>query len=118
FPVPLGDVAPLDLTDTGLDDMFILEHRTPGDNNYYSVVLSIQGLAEGLRGAEEWAVTSQAFSRTLASFARRSSLLRGLEMVHRSVPADLTPHVAWMESVVRANPHAHRVMPAVESYGQ
>ncbi len=118
FPVPLGDVAPLDLTGTGLDDMFILEHRTPGDNNYYSVVLSIQGLAEGLRGAEEWAVTSQAFSRTLASFARRSSLLRGLEMVHRSVPADLTPHVAWMESVVRANPHAHRVMPAVESYGQ
>ncbi|WP_435043549.1 SCO6880 family protein [Rhodococcus aetherivorans] len=118
FPVPLGDAAPLDLTDTGLDDMFILEHRTPGDNNYYSVVLSIQGLAEGLRGAEEWAVTSQAFSRTLASFARRSSLLRGLEMVHRSVPADLTPHVAWMESVVRANPNAARVMPAVESYGQ
>lgn len=118
LPVPLGDVAPLDLTDTGLDDMFILEHKTPGDNNYYSVVLSIQGLAEGLRGAEEWAVTSQAFSRAAASFARRSSLIRGLEMVHRSVPADLTPHVAWMEGVVKANPHVDRVLPAIESYGQ
>ncbi|MFI2561992.1 hypothetical protein ACH49Y_28485, partial [Nocardia farcinica] len=118
LPVPLGDVTPLDLAGTGLDDMFILEHTTPGDNNYYSVVLSIQGLAEGLRGAEEWSVTSQAFSRTLASFARRSSLVRGLEMVHRSVPADLTPHVAWMESVVQANPNATQVMPAIESYGQ
>lgn len=64
-------------------------------------------------------MTSQAFSRTLASFARRSSLIRGLEMVHRSVPADLTPpHVAWMEGVVKANPHVDRVMPAIESYGQ
>lgn len=118
IPVPLGDVKPLDLTGTGLDAMFILEHKTPGDNNYYSVVLSIQGLAEGLRGDQEWAVTSAAFGRTLAAFARRSSLIRSLSMLHRSVPADLTPHLNWITETVAANPNANAVLPAVESYGQ
>ena len=118
LPPPLGTVEPLDLSDTGLDAMFILEHRTPGDNNYYSVLLSLQGLAEGLRGDDEWAVTSQAFGRTLATFARRSSLIRGCEMLHRSVPADLTPHLAWMQGVVARNDRAHQVMPTIESYGQ
>ena len=47
----------------GLYDMFIVEHRTPGDNNYYSVLIAMQGLAEGLRGDAAWAVTSSAFGR-------------------------------------------------------
>ena len=92
FPVPLYQTKPVDLAGTGLDDMFILEHTTPGDNNYYSVIVAMQGLAEGLRGDAEWAVTSAAFGRILAGFAKRSSFVRGVALLHRSVPADMAPH--------------------------
>ena len=118
-PVPLGTASPVDLTGTGLDDMFIVEHNTPGDNDYYSVVLSIQGLAEGLRGDPAWAVSSSAFGKTLANFARKGSFIRGIGLLHRSVPADLAPHVNWMARKVEAmGDKAQLVLPAIRAYGQ
>ncbi|MFC9553655.1 hypothetical protein ACFTWF_22640 [Rhodococcus sp. NPDC056960] len=118
-PVPLYRAEPVDLTGTGLDDMFIVEHRTPGDNDYYSVMIAMQGLAEGLRGDPEWAVTSSAFGRTLASFAKRSSFVRGIEILHRSVPEDLIPHESWVAEQIQAlGPAAEQVLPAIASYGQ
>ncbi|MFZ2175806.1 MAG: hypothetical protein WAW17_17570 [Rhodococcus sp. (in: high G+C Gram-positive bacteria)] len=118
-PVPLYRAEPVDLTGTGLDDMFIIEQRTPGDNDYYSVVIAMQGLAEGLRGDPEWAVTSAAFGRTLASFAKRGSFIRGAAMLHRSVPEDLVPHETWVAEKIKAmGPAAQVVVAAIRSYGQ
>lgn len=118
IPVPLYRAEPVDLTGTGLDDMFIVEHRTPGDNNYYSVLIAMQGLAEGLRGDAAWAVTSSAFGRVLAGFAKRSSFIRGLELLHRSVPADMVPHENWVSDQIAAGDPALALIPAVRSYGQ
>lgn len=118
IPVPLYRAEPVDLTGTGLDDMFIVEHRSPGDNDYYSVLIAMQGLAEGLRGDAAWAVTSAAFGRTLAGFAKRSSFVRGIEQLHRSVPADMVPHQNWMASRIAAGDPDLALIPAIASYGQ
>ncbi len=117
-PVPLGKVDPVDVAGTGLDDMFILEHRPEGEDHYFSVVLSIQGLAAGLRSDAEWAAAQAQFGSALASMGRRSSLVTGWGMVHRSVPADLWPHEAWITSRVEANPSRAAARPAVVAYGQ
>lgn len=117
LPCPLGIVERVDVAGTGLDDLFILDHRPPGDNDYFSVVLSVQGLAEGLRGDPEWATASSQFGATLANFARRGSFIGGIGMVHRSVPADLNPHEQWIFEQVENNPRAGEVIPAVQAYG-
>lgn len=120
IPVPLGKVAPLDTSGTGLDDLFILGHNNPGEPPYYSTLVSVQGFGEGIRGNAQWAVSSEAFGKLLASLAKRTSFIRGLHMVQRSVPADLTRHKLWYERKVREageqtqNPN---LLPAVESYG-
>lgn len=118
LPVPLGIVEPVDTAGTGLDELFILDHRPVGDTPYYSVVLSVQGLAAGLRSDPEWAAASAQFGATLASMARRGSFIGGLGMVHRSVPADLHPHEQWITGKVAANPQSEAVMPAVAAYGE
>ncbi|GAA4825171.1 hypothetical protein GCM10023353_37850 [Tomitella cavernea] len=117
-PVPLGKVDPVEVAGTGLDEMFILEHRPEGEDHYFSVVLSIQGLAAGLRSDAEWAAAQGQFGAAMASMARRSSLVTGWGMVHRSVPADLWPHEAWITARVRANPAAAASAPAAAAYGQ
>lgn len=94
----LGDVTPLDLAGTGLDDLFILLHSNPGERAYFSIVVAVQGLAEGLRGDGKWARTSANFSRMLSGMARRSSFIRTIQIVHRSVPKDLNPHVNWIRN--------------------
>lgn len=117
-PPPLYRTEPLDLTGTGLDELFVMETRTPGDNDYYAVLIAMQGLAEGLRGDQAWAVTSAAFGRTLSGFAKRSSFVRGVQILHRSVPADMKPHENWMEAKIAAGDPAMQVIPAIRSYGQ
>ena len=100
-PVPLGHVEPLDLTGTGLDDMFILYHHNPGEANYFSIVLSVQGLAEGLRSDAKWAQNMESFSdQLLNASARESSHIRRICMVSRAVPSDMTPHERWVSEQV------------------
>lgn len=101
-PVPLGDAWPLDLTGTGLDDMFIVEHNNPGTGRFYTVVLAVEGVADGILGDADWANRQEAFSTALESYAKRSSMIRGIGMLHRSVPADLTPHVRWADRQINA----------------
>ncbi|MBF6171129.1 hypothetical protein [Nocardia blacklockiae] len=116
LPVPLGNVAPLTVAGTGLDDMFILRHANPGERTYFSVVLAVDGVTGGLRGDAAYAATSAAFGNFLANMAKQSSYVRGIQMVHRSVPHDMTPHEQWAESqVIRLSDR--RLLPAVESYG-
>ena len=119
-PVPLGKVEPIDLTGTGLDDMFVLYHHNPGEANLFTLVLSVQGLAEGVRSNEVWAQNAKAFSDSvLNACARRTSHVRTLQMVSRAVPADLNPHERWITQRVRAlDPDlAARLDEAIRSYG-
>lgn len=120
-PVPLGAVDRLDLRGTGLDDMFILWHHNPGEANLFTIVLSVQGLSEGLRSDAMWAQNFTAFSDSvLNSCARRTSHVRTLQMVSRSVASDLTPHELWVERRVAAlDPvMAEKLMKPIVSYGE
>lgn len=118
-PPQLGNVEPLDLAGTGLDDLFILLHSNPGEPNYFSVVVAVQGLAEGLRGDGKWARTSANFSRMLSSMARRSSFIRSVQIVHRSVPKDLNPHINWIRGeLAHLGPEkARQLEDPIYSYG-
>jgi hypothetical protein len=115
-PVPLGRTAPLDLGATGLDDMFIVRTANPGERAYYTVVLAVQGLAGGLRTDAAWATTSERFGQFGASIAKKTSLIRGIQMIHRSIPADLTQHEDWVEHQVEALGDQRLTAP-VHSYG-
>ncbi|MGN2638494.1 SCO6880 family protein [Nocardia takedensis] len=116
FPVALGNTAPLDVSGTGLDEMFILRHANPGERTYFSVVLAVDGVASGLRGDTAYAATSAAFGAFLANLAKPSSFIRGIQIVHRSVPHDMAPHERWAETQVGALTD-QRLLPAVASYG-
>ncbi|MDJ0396174.1 hypothetical protein QMK17_22915 [Rhodococcus sp. G-MC3] len=116
YPVPLGRTAPLDVSGTGLDEMFIIRTANPGERAYYTVVLSVQGLAGGLRTDAAWASTSEKFGMFGASLARKSSLIRGVQFIHRSIPADLTKHEDWVEHQVEALGDIRLAAP-VASYG-
>lgn len=120
-PVPLGKVQPLDLAGTGLDDMFILWHHNPGEARYFSMFMSVQGLAEGLRSDNTWAQNQQALSESVYNVcARRTSHVKSLQIISRSVPSDLNPHEAWItERVAALDPElAERLRGPIISYGE
>lgn len=120
-PVPLGAVERLDLVGTGLDSMFILWHHNPGEANLFTVVLSVQGLSEGVRSDATWAQNQAAFSDSiLNACARRTSHVRTIQMCARSVASDLTPHEMWVEERVRGlDPDvAQRLQAPIMSYGE
>lgn len=116
LPPPLGNTAPLPVSGTGLDEMFILRTANPGERSCYSVVIAVDGIADGLRGDAAYAAMSAAFGTFQAQMARTSSHVRGLQLLHRSVPHDMTPHVRWAHTRVTRLRDA-RLLPAVESYG-
>ncbi|WP_216917660.1 SCO6880 family protein [Nocardia noduli] len=116
LPVPLGNTAPVDVSGTGLDEMFILRHANPGERTYFSVILAVDGVASGLRGDAAYAATSAAFGAFLSNLAKASSFIRGIQFVHRSVPHDMAPHERWAEAQVNALTD-QRLLPAVASYG-
>lgn len=116
YPVPLGKTEPLDVAGTGLDEMFIVRTSNPGERTYCTVVLAVQGLAGGLRTDAAWASTSEKFGRFGASLAKATSLIRGVQLLHRSIPADLTMHEDWIEHRVEALGDL-RLSAPVASYG-
>ncbi|MFF0494587.1 hypothetical protein ACFYTQ_36685 [Nocardia sp. NPDC004068] len=116
MPPPLGVAAPLPVGGTGLDEMFIVRTANPGERVYFSVILAVEGVADGLRGNAAYAATSTAFGVFLAQMARSSSHVRGIQLLHRSVPHDMTRHIQWAAAQVALLDDA-RLTPAVESYG-
>ncbi|CAM4344253.1 hypothetical protein NONI108955_21870 [Nocardia ninae] len=116
FPPPLGNTAPLQVAGTGLDDMFIVRTANPGERTTYSVIVAVEGVADGLRGDSAYATSSASFGTLLAQLARSSSHIRGIQLLHRSVPHDMTPHTRWAHTRVTQLSDS-RLGPAVESYG-
>ncbi|TSD93259.1 hypothetical protein FOS14_23460 [Skermania sp. ID1734] len=95
-PVFCGRVEPLPLAGTGFDPLFVLRHSNPGDRfAYLSVVLAVQGVQSGLGSDADYAAAWREWGWVQAELAKRSSFIRGLQLLHRSVPADITPHVRW-----------------------
>ncbi|MEV6558291.1 hypothetical protein AB0M22_21440 [Nocardia sp. NPDC051756] len=116
FPPPLGNTAPLPVTGTGLDDMFIVRIANPGERTTYSVIVAVEGVADGLRGDSAYAASSASFGTFLAQLARSGSHIRGIQLLHRSVPHDMTRHTRWAHARVQQLTDP-RLGPAVESYG-
>lgn len=120
FPPGLGACEPIDLAGTGLDDLFILWHHNPGERPYFQIIMAVQGQAEGLRSNERWAQNQAAYSESVLNAAARDTVFtRSLQLVLRVVPADLEPHVQWMEREVQKLPEDRQVQlaPAIVSYG-
>lgn len=105
-PAFCGRVEPLPLTGTGFDALFILRHSNPGDkSNYLSVTLAAQGAKGGLQSNSAYGAVWRNFGYVQAELAKAGSFIRGIEMLHRSVPADITPHVNWYRDRIVADPH-------------
>lgn len=111
FPPPLGSVKPLQ---TG-DDLFALQHSNPGETEYLSVLLNVQGLPGGLRSPDAYAPAQLAFGRVLAQLAKKGSHVRGLQQIHRSVPYDTRQHVMWYTGGLTSG---DTIGPVVLSYDQ
>ena len=119
-PVPLGAIEPLDLTGTGLDDLFILWDHNPGERSKFVVVLAVQGAVEGLRSNERWAQIQAGFSELVLNAAARDVVFtRSLQMVHHVVPSDLNPHESWVAGRVAQLPDdkVAKLLGPIRSYG-
>ncbi|CAM3320941.1 hypothetical protein DFJ75_5020 [Williamsia muralis] len=123
FPPALGACEPIDLTGTGLDDLFILWHHNPGERPYFQLIMSVQGQAEGLRSNERWAQNQAAYSESVLNAAARDTVFtRSLQLVLRVVPADLDPHEQWVQKKIEqlreTSPERVELLtPAIVSYG-
>lgn len=94
-PVPLGRIEQLPLDGTGFDPLFILRHSNPGEIGYLSVTLAVEGVKGGLQSNASYAAVWRSFGYVQAELAKAGSFIRGIQLLHRSVPADITPHVNW-----------------------
>jgi hypothetical protein len=102
LPVPLGRVEPLDLSGTGYESLFILRHHNPGEPQYLSVLMEVQGQASGLRTDRAYESAAVQYGVLLAQLAKAGSFIRGLQQINRIVPHDPALHRAFV---------AHRVSP-------
>lgn len=95
-PVPLGRVEPLDLTGTGYDELFLLHHHNPGEREYLSVMMEVDGQASGLRADRAYESVSRRYGVLLQQLAKAGSFIRGVQQINRIVPHDPTPHRAFV----------------------
>ncbi|CRK56997.1 putative membrane protein [Alloactinosynnema sp. L-07] len=100
LPVPLGRVEPLDLAGTDHEQFFILHHHNPGEPDYLSVMMEVQGQASGLRAERAYDTVSMRYGIMLAQLAKTGSYIRGLQQINRIVPHDPTPHRAFVTTRV------------------
>ncbi|WP_433635588.1 hypothetical protein [Nocardia sp. CA-120079] len=95
LPPPVGRVEPLPLAGTGFDSLFILRHSNPGELEYLSVVVQVEGLRGGLRSNASYAAAWTSYGFLQAELAKPDSFIRGTQQIHRSVAYDLTAHTQW-----------------------
>jgi hypothetical protein len=114
LPVPLGRVEPLDLAETGYEQLFILHHHNPGARAYLSVVMEVQGQASGLRTERAHDVTSIRYGVLLAQLAKAGSHIRGLQQINRIVPHDPVPHRAFIADRVSRRPGLEQLIASYE----
>ncbi|NKR30195.1 hypothetical protein GS538_09085 [Rhodococcus hoagii] len=103
-PVPLGRVEALPLEGTGFDPLFILRHSNPGEVGYLSVTLAVEGVKGGLQSNSSYAGVWRAFGYVQSELAKSGSFIRGIQLLHRSVPADITPHINWYRDRILGDP--------------
>jgi len=113
-PVPLGRIEPLPLEGTGFDDLCIMRHSNPGELDYLSVVLQVQGLKGGLRSSSAYAANWQSYGYLEAELAKTGSYIRGIQQLHRSVSYDMTPHIRWYQNQITGGDG--RLREVVDSY--
>lgn len=113
LPPPLGLVEPLDLQGTGWEALFILRHHNPGEQQYLSVVMEVQGQASGLRTDRAYESVSIRYGVLLAQLAKTGSYIRGLQQINRIVPHDPVLHREFIATRVSTRPGLEAL---VESY--
>lgn len=96
LPVPLGQVEPLDLAGTGWEQLFILRHHNPGEPEYLSVLMEVQGQASGLRTDRAYEAASLRYGVLLAQLAKAGSFIRGMQAINRIVPHDPAMHRSFI----------------------
>lgn len=117
-PLFCGRIEPLPLAGTGFDPLFILRTANPGDKfDYLSVTLAVAGVQSGLGSDYDYATAWRSFGYVQAELAKRTSFIRGIQMLHRSVPADITPHRQWFAANIVADTEG-RLESLVANYDQ
>ncbi|RLK58368.1 SCO6880 family protein [Actinokineospora cianjurensis] len=114
LPVPLGLVEPLKLAGTEYADMFVLRHHNPGEPDYLSVVLEVQGQASGLRTDSAYESASIRYGVMLAQLGKAGSHLRGLQQITRILPHDPALHRAFIAERVSPRPGLEDVVASYE----
>ncbi|GAA1027288.1 MULTISPECIES: SCO6880 family protein [Amycolatopsis] len=114
LPPVLGQVAPLDLTGTPHEDMFVLRHSNPGELPYLSVVMEVDGQPQGLRTDAEFEAASARYGVLLAQLARDGSFIRGLQQINRILPHDPALHRAFVAARVSDRPGIESLVQSYE----
>lgn len=113
-PPPLGLVEPLDLAGTGWEQLFILRHHNPGEQQYLSVLMEVQGQASGLRTDRAYESVSVRYGVLLAQLAKAGSFIRGVQQINRIVPHDPALHRAFIAERVSRRPGLETLVASYE----
>ncbi len=101
-PAPVGRVEPLAIGEAAAaGGLFVLHHMNPGEPLYLSVLCETGGLGTGLRADDAYAQTQVAYGRLLATFARSTRWITGLQQINRVVPHDSAQHRRWAAEQIR-----------------
>lgn len=114
LPTPLGRVEPLDLSGTGWEQLFILRHHNPGEQQYLSVLMEVQGQASGLRTDRAYESVSIRYGVLLAQLAKAGSFIRGLQQINRIVPHDPVMHRGFIAERVSHRPGLEALVASYE----
>jgi hypothetical protein len=94
-PDGLGRVRMLEYRPPAGGAVAVLHHLNPGGPPYLTAVLAVRGVEGGLLEEAEYDRRAAAFGRMLASLAKGTRLVTGLQLLNRVVPLDPSWHAAY-----------------------
>ncbi|MDH6119792.1 hypothetical protein [Kitasatospora sp. GAS204B] len=91
-PEAIGRIRLLSYPHPAGGELAVLVHSNPGEPDYLSAVMEIEGQPSGITREEDIWDTAEAFGRMLATCAGTTSLIKELQFLTRIVPVDPAAH--------------------------
>lgn len=96
-PWAVGDVRWFSVKFRGGGSMVIFRHSMPGsEEDYFSVVLEVQGTAGALRSERNYLAPYIRWGEALTGLADGQSLVHAVQEIAHVLPADITDHLAFI----------------------
>lgn len=115
LPPAVGRVAPLELSGTPWQRLFILHHSPTGARQFLTVLMSTDGLGAGLWTDSQYAPRQAGFGALAAAAAKSGRWLTSIGQLSRTLPQDFTEHLNHMLSQLQPPP-ADAAEPVQEAY--